>query len=42
LEKAKNIRRFFTAQNAFDVVDTFTPLERQFEMMRGLLNSVVP
>ncbi|MCL2049751.1 MAG: V-type ATP synthase subunit A [Defluviitaleaceae bacterium] len=36
LAAARRIRKTFTAQNAFDEVDTFCALERQFEIMRGV------
>ncbi|MCL2200083.1 MAG: V-type ATP synthase subunit A [Defluviitaleaceae bacterium] len=36
LALAKKIRKTFTAQNAYDPTDTYTPLPIQFEMMKSL------
>jgi len=35
---AKIIRENFTAQSFYDSTDTFTPLEKQFEMMKKILH----
>ncbi|MCL2224602.1 MAG: V-type ATP synthase subunit A [Defluviitaleaceae bacterium] len=37
LHTAKTIRETFTAQNFYNAADTFTPLQKQFEMMEQLL-----
>jgi len=37
LKKARNIRQNYLQQNAYSVEDAYTPLERQLEMMKGLI-----
>ncbi len=37
LEAARSIREDFLHQNAFHEVDTYTPLEKQFAMMKLVL-----
>ena len=38
LEVAKSIREDYLQQNAFDEVDTFTSREKQFDMLKIILN----
>jgi V/A-type H+-transporting ATPase subunit A len=38
LETAKSIREDFLHQNAFHKVDTFTPIDKQFDMMKVILH----
>ena len=38
LRAAKIIRENFTAQNFYDSTDSFTPLQKQFEMMVAIAN----
>ena len=35
LETAKSIREDFLHQNAFHKVDTYTPIDKQFEMIKA-------
>jgi len=38
LETAKSIREDFLHQNAFHKIDTYTPIEKQFDMMKVILH----
>ena len=38
METSKSIREDFLHQNAFHEVDTFTPLDKQYEMIRIILH----
>lgn len=38
LETAKSLREDFLFQNAFDAIDAYTPLKKQFWMLKSILN----
>ena len=38
METAKSIREDFLHQNAFHKVDTYTPIDKQFDMMKVILH----
>jgi V/A-type H+-transporting ATPase subunit A len=40
LRIAKEIREDFLHQNAFDLVDTYTPLKTQFEKLKGIIGTI--
>ena len=40
LEAARSIREDFLHQNAFHEIDTYTPLQKQFRMMKLVLASM--